>query len=35
VQSDSFADLEIPDIPRGNLGRIDFKVEPSAIQRTT
>jgi peptide/nickel transport system substrate-binding protein len=35
VRSDSFAGLEIPDIPQGNLGRIDIKVEPSSIQRTT
>jgi peptide/nickel transport system substrate-binding protein len=35
TESESFADLEIPDIPRANLGRIDITVEPSAIQRTT
>ncbi len=35
VRSDSFTDLEIPDIPRGNLARIDVKIEPSAVQRTT
>jgi peptide/nickel transport system substrate-binding protein len=35
VRSDSFADLGIPDIPRGNLARIDIRVEPSAVQRTS
>jgi peptide/nickel transport system substrate-binding protein len=35
TESESFADLAIPDIPRGNLGRIDIAIEPNAIQRTT
>lgn len=35
TESQSFADLAIPDIPRGNLGRIDIEIEPNPIQRTT
>jgi ABC-type transport system substrate-binding protein len=33
-RSDSFAELDIPDIPRGNIAKITFEVVPDANERT-
>jgi peptide/nickel transport system substrate-binding protein len=34
TQSASFTDLDIPDIPRGNLAKITIEVVPDSIERT-
>jgi peptide/nickel transport system substrate-binding protein len=34
TQSASFAELDIPDIPRGNLAKVTIEVVPDAVERT-